>query len=62
MLMIVTMENIAPLEQLAAQLYAAAKDVTRFYEQQNHIQRSFNYIEPAVPRRSFSRRSKASMR
>lgn len=42
------MENTSPLEQLAAQLYAAAKDVTRFCEQQNHLQKSFNHIEPAT--------------
>ena len=52
--MIVTMDNTAPLEQLAAQLYATAKDVSRFCEQQNHLQRSFDHIEPAtlLPARS----------
>lgn len=42
------MEHKAPLEQLAAQLYAAAKDITLFCEQQNHPQRSFDHIEPAT--------------
>lgn len=42
------MEHKAPLEQLAAQLYAAAKDITLFCDQQNHPQRSFDRIEPAT--------------
>ena len=42
------MEHKAPLEQLAAQMYAAAKNITLFCEQQNHPQRSFDRIEPTT--------------
>jgi len=42
------MVQIAPLEQLAAELYAAAKEITTFCEQQNHPQRSFDHIGPAT--------------
>lgn len=42
------MDHGAPLEQLAAQLYAAAKDITLFCKQQNHPQRSLDRIEPAT--------------
>ena len=42
------MDHEAPLEQLAAQLYAAAKDITLFCQQQNHPQRSWDRIEPAT--------------
>lgn len=42
------MEHKAPLERLASQLYAAAKEVTLFCEQQNHPQRSFDHIEPTT--------------
>ena len=42
------MDHEAPLEQLAAQLYAAAKDITLFCRQQNHPQRSLDRIEPAT--------------
>lgn len=42
------MDHEAPLEQLAAQLYAAAKDITLFCQQQNHPQRSLDRIEPAT--------------
>lgn len=42
------MDHEAPLEQLAAQLYAAAKDRTLFCQQQNHPQRSLDSIEPAT--------------
>ncbi len=42
------MDHEAPLEQLAAQLYAAAKDITLFCRQQNHPPRSLDRIEPAT--------------
>lgn len=42
------MDHEAPLEQLAAQLYAAAKNITLFCKQQNHPQRSLDRIEPAT--------------
>lgn len=42
------MEHRAPLEQLAAQLYAAAKNITLFCEEQNHPQRFFDRIEPTT--------------
>ena len=42
------MDDEAPLEQLAAQLYAAAKDITLFCKQQHHPQKSLDRIEPAT--------------
>ena len=42
------MEHKAPLERLASQLHAAAKEVTLFCEHQNHPQRSFDHIEPTT--------------
>lgn len=42
------MDHEAPLEQLATQLYAAAKDITLFCRQQNHPQRALDRIEPAT--------------
>ncbi|KAL8714646.1 MAG: hypothetical protein Q9220_001595 [cf. Caloplaca sp. 1 TL-2023] len=41
------MENKAPLEQLAAKLHTAAKEITTFCEQYHHPQRSFDHIDPA---------------
>ena len=38
----------APLENLAAQLYTAAKEITTFCEQRNYPQRSFDRIEPST--------------
>ena len=42
------MDHEAPLEELAARLYAAAKAVTLFCQQQNHPPRSLDRIEPAT--------------
>ena len=42
------MEHKAPLERLASQLYAAAKDITLFCEHQNHPQKSFDRTEPTT--------------
>ena len=43
-----SMAQNAPLEQLASQLYAAAKEITAYCEQQNHPQKSFDRIEPVA--------------
>ncbi|KAL8951978.1 MAG: hypothetical protein Q9222_002070 [Ikaeria aurantiellina] len=42
------MENKAPLEQLAAKLHTAAKEITTFCEQNHYPQRSFDHIDPAT--------------
>ena len=42
------MDHEAPLEQLASQLYAAAKQITLYCREQNHPQRSLDRIEPTT--------------